>query len=122
MSGARAESPATASRACPLHRIDGISLMPGYSWPSREETLRRSPRWQRHLRVLGSALVSAGAPNNGDLPSCNELRASHPGPSNHLSSKSLTKANVERKSVIKSTGDRGQRSYQTRIILMPQER
>ena len=122
MSGARGRVVGHSVARLPSHRIDGISLMPGYSWPSSEETLRRSPRWQRHLRVLGSALVSAGAPNNGDLPSCNELRTSHPGPSNHLSSKSLTKANVERKSVIKSTGDRGQRSYQTRIILMPQER
>ncbi len=46
----------------------------------------------------------------------------HPKSNNHLLSKSVFRTIVGPKSVIKPTGGRSRRSYQRRIVLMPQER
>ena len=96
--------------------------MPGHPWPGGKEALCPPPRRpQGHLRLFGPNPVVAVAPIAG-FAELGPTPVLHLKSNNHLLPKSVFRTIVEPESVIKPTGGRSRRSYQRRIVLMPQER
>ncbi len=96
--------------------------MPGHPWPGGKEALCSPPRRpQGHLRLFGPNPIVVVAPIAG-FADLDRTPVLHLKSNNHLSPKSVFRTIVEPNSVIKPTGGRSRRSYQRRIVLMPQER